>query len=324
MFNKVDDIKITIAIPTYNGSKYIQYAIDSVLKQIDDTNKEFINIHIFDNHSTDETQKIVRKNMEQYASIILYHRHDSNIGYDRNIDSIFKYSQNSFIKILADDDELINDALNTYLEYLRKYPDLRVLVNNFDVYDENLEKIVSSVDIEKDILCENGDDFLENSKGRYGQVSSLLIHRDCWNKIDKTIGMDTNYIHVFTIMAIVYENISFVSKKRMLKIRDGSPNFKTSSDNMVIVPLKGLKIVKYFYEIYKTKVLKKLIFEQRIYVLKNILSAQIIGFKSKKNVLKVLYISEGNSFFFWIIYFPLVLMPQFVFRVLKFLKERYK
>jgi glycosyltransferase involved in cell wall biosynthesis len=63
---------LSIGMPIYNGARFVQEAIDSILEQ--DCDLELI---ISDNGSTDGTEKICR----QYASKdgrIRYHRHDEN------------------------------------------------------------------------------------------------------------------------------------------------------------------------------------------------------------------------------------------------------
>lgn len=64
---------VTIAIPVYNGERFIKQAIDSVLNQ---TYKDFI-LKIFDNYSTDITSEIINFFNDKR---IKYIKNKKNIG----------------------------------------------------------------------------------------------------------------------------------------------------------------------------------------------------------------------------------------------------
>ena len=50
---------LSICIPTVSHSAYLQEAIESVLEQVDDNNKDKLEIVISDNASTDDTKNVV-------------------------------------------------------------------------------------------------------------------------------------------------------------------------------------------------------------------------------------------------------------------------
>jgi abequosyltransferase len=51
---------LSICIPTYNREKYLKSAIESVLSQADEKNRNLIEICISDNCSKDNTEKLVK------------------------------------------------------------------------------------------------------------------------------------------------------------------------------------------------------------------------------------------------------------------------
>src|SRR4030042_1873242 len=87
--------KVSVLIPAYNGEKYIEEAIDSVLNQTF-TDFELI---ISDDKSTDKTEKIIR----QYAKKdkrIKFIKNSTNLGCCKNINSLILTSCGEYIKIL--------------------------------------------------------------------------------------------------------------------------------------------------------------------------------------------------------------------------------
>lgn len=75
------EYKLTVIIPTYNSAKYIERAINSVLKQ---SLKE-VEIICFDDGSTDETRALIHDFRHEHKNIkIMYDRQNYGQGKRRN------------------------------------------------------------------------------------------------------------------------------------------------------------------------------------------------------------------------------------------------
>lgn len=98
--------KITVVIPTYNRSLFLIEAINSVL------NQTYQNFHILvsDNASTDDTEEIVRSFNDNR---IIYIKHKTNMGMQRNWEFALKYPKERFAALIKDDNcMLINHLIN--------------------------------------------------------------------------------------------------------------------------------------------------------------------------------------------------------------------
>jgi glycosyltransferase involved in cell wall biosynthesis len=121
---------LSIGMPIYNGARFVQEAIDSILEQ--DCDLELI---ISDNGSTDGTEKICR----QYASKdgrIRYHRYDENRGAAWNYNNCFILSQSRYFKWAAYDDKLAPDFGAKCLSVLEDNPDVVLAYPRATVIDE--------------------------------------------------------------------------------------------------------------------------------------------------------------------------------------------
>lgn len=318
---------LTIAIPTYNGEHFIANALESVLSQLTDQNKDSIDILVLDNKSTDNTGAIVNQFQKKFPSLINYVCNQKNIGYDRNIDKIFHIGESEFVKILADDDALYPGSLQQHLNLIKTCLDVDCFQMNFDVYNTELDHIINKLDVnnKQDVYCLDGDQFLIKGCGRFGQVSSLMIRRKKWLENDPTEGYDTNYIHVFMIFKIIDTGISYISALPMIKVRTGSPNFETNSDNSILVSMGSIKIYKYFikYGKYK-KEYKFLLSEQIKYCAHKIINAKINGLKRPINTFTKIFINYYNSLFYWTIFFPLLIIPSIIYKIISKVNKSYK
>lgn len=91
--------KVSIGMPVYNGEKYIQEALDSLLAQTF-TDFELI---ISDNASTDATDKICREYTER-DNRIRYVRQKQNLGANSNFQFVFDQAVGEYFMWAAADD----------------------------------------------------------------------------------------------------------------------------------------------------------------------------------------------------------------------------
>lgn len=189
------NIRLSIAIPTYNGAKYISEALNSIICQLDNINEE-IEIVISDNASTDNTKNISLKYCKNY-NFIKYFKNSENIGFDRNVDLIFKRASGDFVWLIGDDDEIKYGAIQKVLDLILSKPELSVIFVN--VNSESKVRVRSN----GDRIFNNSEDFLYNSMFKIGLISCNIIKKNNWNKINSSIYFDSGWIHVGVILEIL-------------------------------------------------------------------------------------------------------------------------
>lgn len=119
----MNEPRVSIGMPVYNGANYLRSALDSLLQQ-DFTDFELI---ISDNASTDETALIC----QEYAAKdkrIQYSRNESNIGAARNYNRVFTLARGRYFKWAAHDDVHLPGFLGCCVEVLDQAPASVVLV----------------------------------------------------------------------------------------------------------------------------------------------------------------------------------------------------
>jgi glycosyltransferase involved in cell wall biosynthesis len=107
--------KLSIGLPVYNGEKFLQESLDSLLAQTF-TDFELI---ISDNASTDNTETICRTYAAQDQRI-RYYRNETNIGCACNFNRVFELSSSEYFKWAAYDDLHAPDFIEKCMEVLEK------------------------------------------------------------------------------------------------------------------------------------------------------------------------------------------------------------
>ncbi len=108
---------VTIGIPVYNGEKYLNQALDSII------NQEYQNLEIIisDNCSGDKTREICLQYVLQ-DNRIRYYRQESNIGMVANFNYVLKLANGTFFTWAAHDDFLATSYIYKCVERLQLYP----------------------------------------------------------------------------------------------------------------------------------------------------------------------------------------------------------
>jgi glycosyltransferase involved in cell wall biosynthesis len=112
------DLKVSIAIPVYNGESFLERAIRSVIEQ------DFpeIEVVICDNASDDDTKVISERFAREYANVT-YHRNFHNIGAGLNFNKAFSLCEGKYFKWAAHDDWISANYVGRCVEALDRHSD---------------------------------------------------------------------------------------------------------------------------------------------------------------------------------------------------------
>lgn len=102
--------KLTIAIPTYNRSKFLVECLQSILPQI----TEEVDIIISDNASTDNTKEVIKEYLKY--PFLRYYRNEENLGMDGNFLNCLKKSTGKYIHLMSDDDIMMPGTIEALIK----------------------------------------------------------------------------------------------------------------------------------------------------------------------------------------------------------------
>ena len=177
-------VKVSICIPTYNRSDYLQYSVNSVLKQ---TYTDF-ELIICDDGSTDNTPEVVTSWND---SRIRYLRHAENIGRSRNMRSGFDAALGEYFIKFDDDDALTSEFLAKTVAVLDSHPEIDFVCTDLWVINAKNQRQeaatkANSAKWGKDKLTAGKIDNLiqETFVKQSLQVGSTLFRRACLSAVD--------------------------------------------------------------------------------------------------------------------------------------------
>jgi alpha-1,3-rhamnosyltransferase len=119
---------VSVVVLTYQAALYIEETLDSIFRQ------EYspLELVITDDASTDDTITVCKNWLEHHKhrfSNVRLLRVDKNTGTSRNANRGVRASSGSWIKILAGDDLLQPDAINSFVQFIQQ-KDIQVVVSS--------------------------------------------------------------------------------------------------------------------------------------------------------------------------------------------------
>lgn len=114
---------VSVVIPVFNGGKYINEAIDSILAQ----DYPHIELFVLDDGSTDDTLERIKR----YAGRLYWETHQ-NMGQANTLNKGWQIAKGEILSYLGADDALLPNAVSTSVRYLLNHED--VVLSYCDYY----------------------------------------------------------------------------------------------------------------------------------------------------------------------------------------------
>lgn len=141
---------ISIVLPVWNGEKYLEKAINSILYQ---TYKNF-ELIIVNDASTDNTNKIIENYVKKDKRII-YIKNDKNKKLPTSLNIGFSYAKGTYYTWTSDDNLLEKNCLEELVNSIKAF-DIDIVYSNYKVINEKDEFLsISNVDDAKRLVGGN-------------------------------------------------------------------------------------------------------------------------------------------------------------------------
>lgn len=136
-------MKISVCIPAYNRVKYLSAVLDSVLSQSEDLHE----LVICEDRSPERAQirAVVSGYAQKFGAKISYHENPENVGFDGNIRQLLLKATGDYCLFLGNDDLLAPGALRTAADFLRRHPDVGVLIRAYEWFEGDSSNVTGKV-----------------------------------------------------------------------------------------------------------------------------------------------------------------------------------
>lgn len=132
MLMKDKKMKISVALCTYNGEKFLSYQIDSILEQTISIDE----IIVCDDGSTDSTIKILNSYKEKYPALFKIHINKKNLRSVKNFEKAISLCENDLIFLSDQDDIWVHNKVELILRVFENDENISVICTNGFGIDE--------------------------------------------------------------------------------------------------------------------------------------------------------------------------------------------
>ena len=214
----MNNIQLSICIPTYNREKYLKELLDCILNQLKDIEDNVVEICVSDNASTDNTQSMILEYQQKYNNIT-YFRWDKNMGADMNYLKVVEIAHGKYCWFFGSDDLMVDGAIKKMLEEIKEDCDI-YLCNSIKcdrdmnklykcgMFHKNVSNNLFFFKTDKDIVHYLKSINLKSVEGLFTYLSVIVVKKQQWNSIefDKSF-IGTAYVHTYILLSLLKKNI---------------------------------------------------------------------------------------------------------------------
>jgi len=322
----MNEITLTIGIPTYNRCNFLKKLINNLLNQLQKIDNSKIEILISDNCSTDNTEDLIKKILKKSTLKIRYIKNSKNLGYDANINNIFKLSKGDYVFLISDDDDFEPNSVNFIYKTINNFYKNNLIIFGSNFYDSKLKNFIDKDNFFKSfnspIIFNNAEEFFKYSKVFFGGVSGVCISTLAWKNFFLSNMFGTNWIHMDVSLSIMIKNGLVVIPHSVVKYRQDN---KDNRWNSIRTSLGIQKVLKKYLN--KLPSLNDSMYKEHRHQTR-LSFIGIEGFSNDLNYFERIYLSfksfDLRRFSFWFIDLPIVIFPGFVTKRIYFFLSIFK
>ena len=135
------NVKISIALCTYNGEKFLRNQLDSIARQTRLPDE----LVVCDDGSQDGTMEILRAFGKQTPFPVLVHWNENNLGSTKNFEQAVRLCTGDVIALCDQDDVWVPEKLAKLAAAFRAHPEVGYVFSDGQVVDEELQPLGRSI-----------------------------------------------------------------------------------------------------------------------------------------------------------------------------------
>jgi glycosyltransferase involved in cell wall biosynthesis len=313
----VEKVLLTIAIPTYNGSQFLEETLRSACSQ--SLQNPGTSVLVLDNASTDDTAEILDGLKNQGLGFTAV-RNDYNLDVGRNFEKAVFLATGQYVWLLADDDVLVPGAVLRMMKILtNERPD--VVVVNFQYVDEGLTPItdhphslrqlrVMSETSHHETIFSGEEAFSKIGFEYIGLVSSNCFRRDSFLDHSGVAEIPEGFDFMYVVPAIMLSGLTAFVSKPLVLFRQYKKRWENNRNDYsdylkidwLIIPVILMQLRKLGYS---SKLINGISFQRSLSFLWHLNQAKAKGFKVSRGFLNS-FVNVNKQNIFLLLQIPLL------------------
>ena len=278
-------VKFSVVIPLYNGEKYIEGCLNSLIKQ----DFEDIEIIVIDDSSNDNSYRILSEIAKKDHRIKIYHN-ENNFGVSHTRNFGISVAKGEYIHFV-DADDIVKPGLYTYMNEILKNDEYDFVRFDYDFLDndnsyDNEEKIhIEERDIDKKYIHEKLIPYVLDEKLK-AYVWQLIIKNNQLPKFNEKLKILED--ELFCLEVFEKSSKAYLTKQSFYYYNIANNNSATRSLDNIKDMMKNMLIANHEIKSFLLSTKSK----NNAYI--KILDSRMVH--SYSNYLEVLYIMNNYNY----------------------------
>ncbi|MGN0030429.1 MAG: glycosyltransferase family 2 protein [Candidatus Gastranaerophilaceae bacterium] len=300
---------LSICIPTYNRAELLEQTIESIVVEKVFQNTFDVEIVISDNCSSDKTQEICNKYVQEFPNKIIYNRESNNIGADNNFTKVLSLANGKLLKLNNDKCMFLPGALDIILQFIKN----NLKEKNILFFSNGVQNFYKEDSCNEEYyICHNINDLLNIASHRITWIGAFSIWKeDFENYKDFQTGISLQLLQTKILLEFLEQNRKIiVSKDNLLRVLPTNNNGGYNPAKIFGVNYLNILIAKY----YKNGTLNKKVYEREKYNTLKLINQLYFDYKKRYTYIKDGYFKYLLPIYYSNLYF-------YIFFVISYLKE---
>lgn len=315
---------ISICLPTFNGARTLRVTLDSMISQIEKMtgpNREYFEIVLTDDCSSDETPLILKEYAAKY-DFVRYFINERNLGMDGNFKKSALNSAGKFVWYSGQDDIFLDGALAKALQVINAYPEAGLIYFNYSQFDEYRQKIVCNsmfhlqavspdkIDFAKDLFFNNASEYFSFFNDGPSFLPAIVMKRSFWETTDTNDFVGTYFVQYANILLNLNNAKTIAVTKPLVMGLIPASGWQKNGNKLFSIELGYLKAQKMVHDKRGDIFTTEMYFSKRNRYLKRFfyicLGARMNGYRIKHENIKDLKFIFGNKLIMNLYILPLI------------------
>jgi glycosyltransferase involved in cell wall biosynthesis len=203
---------------------YLEENLSALASQIESLPKNFVELIVSDNCSSDQTPEVVERHISNGLEI-KYLRNKTNLGWARNFIQCFRAAKGQYVLLLGDDDQLMPNCLNVF-SALTEQTNFGVIALQPFGYDNHVTAEQPNIK-RAPISFKNSNEFILAVSQFFTLTSALIINKDAVSDVnpDEFLTTDIATFHIFLRASLNSKKNLFVREFLIASKRQNSFNY---------------------------------------------------------------------------------------------------
>jgi len=252
---------------------------------------------------------------------------EKNVGYDRNLEVLFRAARGEYVWLLGDDDFLEDNIIEKIVRFIDDYNCPSVILLPAQFIEIGTQSMITGYCPNQIKFFKTGDSFFQETLWATSAMSTLIIKRENWLSCNLMQFYDSQWIHIGAIISILAapKSNSLIIPFYCVMVRTNNPRWQKNNGNQLSIAFYHLKLMKRMLSFgYARQTYEKYKKNRLANALKDIVILKPNSFRARCKIAVIMMTLFPTDLVAWFLCLPMLLLTPRINPLLRNIKRFIK